>query len=79
MEIEIRQEFLADRLSCVAFKKYIVWQDYCCTSASFEHQHHMLKEVELVVLGFNIEVWTIDFNRTGRACAKWRVGKDDIH
>ena len=39
----------------------------------------MLKEVELVVLGFNIEVWTIDFNRTGRACAKWRVGKDDIH
>lgn len=39
----------------------------------------MLKEVELVVLGFNVEVWTIDFNRTGRACAKWRVGKDDIH
>ena len=54
MEIEIRQEFLADGLSCVAFKKYIVWQDYCCTSASFEHQHHMLKEVELVVLGAHV-------------------------
>ena len=39
----------------------------------------MLEEVQLVILGLDIEIWAVDIHRTSRASTERRIGKYYIH
>ena len=53
MQVEVLQEFLADGLASTALKEYVIRQYHSGTTAIFEHDHHVLKEVQLIVLCCN--------------------------
>ena len=79
MQIEILQQAFADSLTSSGFKKDIVRKYHSSTSSGFEHKHHVLEEVQLVILGLDIEIWAVDVHRTSRASTERRIGKYYIH
>ena len=79
VQIKIRQQLLSYSFTCPTFKKNIVRQYYSCTASGFKHQHHVLKEVQLIIFCIHIEIRTVDIDRTCRACSEWRICKYHIY
>ena len=78
MQIEILQQAFTDCFACSGLKEDIVRKYHSCTTTCFEHKHHVLKEIQLVVLGLHIEIRTVDVHRAGRASSKRRIGEYHI-
>ena len=62
VEIEVCEEAFADGLTGIALKKHIVREHHGCPSAHLGRQHHVLEEVQLVVLGLHVEIGAIDLH-----------------
>ena len=79
MKIEVREKAFADSLAGATLKEHIVRKHHCGTAAILQHQHHVLEEVKLVVLGLYIEVLSVQVHRTCWTLTERRIGKNHIH
>ena len=79
VQIKIRQQLLSYCFTGTSFKKNIVRQYYSCTASGLKHQHHVLQEVQLIILCLYIEIRTVDIDRTSRTRSEWRVCKYHIY
>ena len=48
-------------------------------TSGLKHQHHVLQEVQLIILCLYIEIRTVDIDRASRACSEWRICKYHIY
>ena len=79
MQIEVRKKAFTDSLASTTLKENVVRQYHGSTATHFQHEHHVLKKVQLIVLRLDIEVGAVKLHRPGRTLTERRIGKDNIY